>query len=202
MKIIGLTGGSGSGKGAVSEILRELNIPSIDTDSIYRELTVSPGPCLSALADAFGDEIINADGSLNRRKLSELVFSGLGADERRKRLNAISHSFILAETEKRLELLKKEGYDLAFVDAPVLFESGFDKKCDAIIAVIANRDIRIGRIISRDGLTAEMAEKRISSQLSDEKLIELCDYIIVNNADFDALKCSVVEIVKKIKNEL
>ena len=199
MKIIGLTGGSGSGKGAVSEILSELNIPSIDTDRVYREITAGDSPCLSALAAEFGDGIIAADGSLDRRRLSQLVFSGEGASERLVKLNEISHAFILRETENRLKALSESGYELAIVDAPVLFESGFDKRCDAIIAVIADRDTRIRRIVERDCISEDMAEKRINSQLSDDTLKRLCDYIIVNNADFDALKKSVIDTVDKIK---
>ena len=199
MKIIGLTGGSGSGKGAVSKILADLNIPSVDTDLIYRELTANAGPCLSALSQAFGNEIIATDGSLHRKRLSELVFSGEGAEYRLKKLNEISHSFILAETERRLSILEDAGYDLAVVDAPVLFESGFDKRCDVIVAVVADRNIRIERIISRDGLTVDMSEKRIDAQLSDEELRSLCDYIIVNNTDLDALKSDVIDTVNKIK---
>ncbi len=199
MRIIGLTGGSGSGKGAVSEILRELNIPSIDTDLVYRELTASASPCLSALKAAFGEDIISDDGSLNRKKLSKIVFSSADADAQRATLNSIAHRFILAETESRLRELENDGCELAFVDAPVLFESGFDKRCDAIVAVIANKDARINRIVSRDGLTVEMAEKRIATQLSDDELTRLCDYVIVNDADFDTLKSSVIDIVNKIK---
>ena len=87
MKVIGLTGGSGSGKGAVGKILNSLGIPVIDTDAIYREMTEAPCSCLSALEAEFGDSIITESGSLNRTALAELVFSSDDSEERRARLN-------------------------------------------------------------------------------------------------------------------
>ena len=199
MKIIGLTGGSGSGKGEVSKILAELDIPSIDTDLVYCELTAADTPCLRVLSDEFGTGIISEDGSLDRATLAGLVFSGEGADARRERLNQIAHRFILDETRKRLRLYAERGYSMAIVDAPVLFESGFDKECDAVICVIADRDVRISRIVARDSLSEEAAKMRIDSQMSDSALKERSDYAIVNNGDLTALRKSVVDIIGKIR---
>lgn len=199
MKIIGLTGGSGSGKGEVSKILAELDIPSIDTDLVYRELTAADTPCLRVLSDEFGTGIISEDGSLDRATLAGLVFSGEGADARRERLNQIAHRFILDETRKRLRLYAERGYSMVIVDAPVLFESGFDKECDAVICVIADRDVRISRIVARDSLSEEAAKMRIDSQMSDSALKERSDYAIVNNGDLTALRKSVIDIIGKIR---
>ncbi len=199
MRIIGLAGGSGSGKGTVSKILSDLGIPSIDTDLVYRELTASDSPCLRALASEFGDGIICEAGSLDRATLARLVFSGEGAEARRERLNKIAHSFILDETRKRLQTFAKNGYSFVVVDAPVLFESGFDRECDFTVCVIADKDVRTERIIERDGLSEEMAKMRIDSQMSDDELKQLCDFVIVNNGDLESLKTAVLDTVRKIK---
>ncbi len=202
MRIIGLTGGSGSGKGAVGRILATLNIPTIDTDAVYREMTESDSPCLRALAEEFGKDIISKSGALNRTVLRGLVFSGEGSDIRRARLNEISHKYILDETRRRLVVFEEQGYELAAVDAPVLFESGFDQECDLTLCVTADRDIRIARIIARDGISEEMAAMRIDSQMSDAELKQRCDYVIFNNGDIKSLEAAVIDTVRQIKNEL
>ena len=137
MKVIGLCGGSGSGKGAVSRIFAEIGIPSIDTDAVYRRMTLSDSPCMRALAAEFGKEIINSLGGLDRARLASIVFND---PSRLKTLNKIAHSFILDETRRRLAEYSDEGFPAAVVDAPVLFESGFDKECDEIICVLADSE--------------------------------------------------------------
>lgn len=198
MKIIGLCGGSGSGKGTVCKIFSEFGIPSVDTDAVYRELTSSPGDCLIALANEFGSEIITERGALNRKLLAQLVFSGENSSERLSRLNEISHKFILDETRRRLQEFKKSGAPFALVDAPALFESGFDRECDGVVCVLADRKKRVERIMSRDSLTRNEAEERISAQLSDAELISLSDYVIHNDSDVSALTDEVKAILHKI----
>ncbi len=199
MKVIGLTGGSGSGKGVVGKILLALNIPTIDTDAVYREMTETDSPCLRALADEFGKDIITESGALNRAALAELVFSGKYSCKKRARLNEISHKFILDETRRRLSIYREQGYQLAVVDAPVLFESGFDKDCDVILCVTADRDVRIARIVARDCISEKMAEMRIDSQMLDDELEGRSDYVIVNNGDLLSLAAAVQDTVRQIK---
>lgn len=198
MKIIGLCGGSGSGKGRACEIFRELGIPTVDTDAVYREITSTPSDCLTALESEFGSEIITETGTLNRKKLAGIVFSGEGAGEKLARLNEISHKHILDETRRRLTCFKQEGARVAIVDAPVLFESGFDRECDGVICVIADKDTRIARIMSRDGISCEAAERRIAAQLSDAELISRSDYVIRNNSHLSDLRREVSDVLNKI----
>lgn len=183
MLTIGLCGGSGSGKGYVSSLFSDLGIPSIDTDKVYRDITSHKTECTRELKECFGDVIINPDGSLNRKELSRIVFFGDGCEERKKMLESITHRYILDEVRKILrEYASSENRPSAvLVDAPLLFESGFDKECNAIIAVICDRETRIKRIISRDGITRDEAIARISSQISDEKLKSLADFLIIND---------------------
>ncbi len=198
MKVIGLCGGSGSGKGVVCELFRELGIPSVDTDAVYRELTSSYGPTLKALSEEFGREIITEDNTLNRKVLADIVFSGDGSEKRLKRLNEIAHRFILNETRRRLADFAKSGVTASIVDAPVLFESGFDKECDAVVCVIASKDIRLQRITLRDGISTEEAERRIASQMSDATLIEKCDFVIENNSDIHSLREQVKSVIEAL----
>ncbi len=198
MKIIGLCGGSGSGKGTVCDIFRESGVPSIDTDAVYRELTNTPSDCQRALAAEFGSEIITDEGTLNRRKLADIVFSGEDSPKRLARLNEIAHKYILDETRRRLALYRENGLPLAIVDAPVLFESGFDAECDAVVCVIADREIRTQRIMTRDSLSKEEAERRIDAQMSDTELVLKCDYVIHNNSDLTALRREVDKILHKL----
>jgi dephospho-CoA kinase len=195
MKVIGLCGGSGSGKGAVSGIFAEIGIPSIDTDAVYREKTSSDSPCMRALRREFGEEVVNSLGGLDRTRLASIVFSD---PTRLEKLNKIAHSFILDEARRRLAEYRDKGFAAAIVDAPVLFESGFDSECDEIICVVADRETRIARIMSRDGISYDAAEKRIASQMKDEILISKCDHVIYNNADIESLREGILSLKNKL----
>ena len=198
MKIIGLCGGSGSGKGAVCDLFRQKGILCIDTDLVYRDLTSRSGSLLQELEREFGNEIISDENTLNRKALAKIVFSSVSSNENLKRLNEISHKYILDETRRMLRLEATDGARLSVVDAPVLFESGFDRECDLIVCVVADKDVRINRIIARDGITAEQAEERISSQMSDDELISRSDYVINNNDSLEELKDNVFALIDKL----
>lgn len=199
MKIIGLCGGSGSGKGFVSSVfLQKYNIPAIDTDKVYHELTSIVGPCLSALAVEFGEGIISHSGSLDRNKLFEIVFSGSDSKEKQERLNKIAHSFIKKRTLEIIEQKKKEGYKAILIDAPLLYESGFDAMCESVILVTAERETRISRITERDNISREKAMRRIDSQLSDLVLLERVDYVIDNSGRQEDTEKQIDDIIKKI----
>ena len=197
MKVIGLCGGSGSGKGVVAEIFHSHSVPIIDTDAIYHRLTSTPGDCLDELRREFGEEIIK-DGILYRPALAKIVFASENAEQKRKRLNSISHKFVMAEVHKELSSHSDKGEALCVVDIPLLFESGFDKECDLTLAVIADREIRLDRIVMRDGISRESAEQRINSQISDDKLIELSDCYIENSSDKEHLEREVSRIINEM----
>jgi len=199
MKVIGLCGGSGSGKGEASRVFVELGISVIDADSVYGELVRADSPCLRELVFAFGKGIISDSGSLDRAVMAELVFRGDGAEERRRLLNSITHRHVLREIRNRLDTLRDSGAECALVDAPLLFESGLDGDCDFTVAVIADRDKRISRICARDGIDRAHAERRIDSQISDDKLSSLADYVIYNNGALGDLRSEVINLVNKMK---
>lgn len=178
MKIIGLCGGSGAGKSAASAAVYALGGEVIDADRVYRELCVPGSVCLAEIADAFGPDALTESGELNRPAVAAIIY---GDAEKRALLNAITHSHIKAETEKRIAAYRENGARAVVVDAPLLFEAGFDKMCDVTVGVVADRDVRIARIVNRDGIDEVSAKRRIDSQISDEKLRERCDHILENN---------------------
>ena len=183
--LVGLCGGSGAGKGYVAAKFRDYGIPSIDTDAVYRGLTSAadePTDCMKALRDYFGDEVVSGDNSLNRAAMRNLVF-GEKNHANLDMLNKISHKFILAETKRIAEEYAEKGFCIVLIDAPVLFESGFDKFCEKNICVTADEDTRIRRITERDGISPEDAKRRILSQTPVNIAMEKADYVITNNGD-------------------
>ena len=198
MLVIGLAGGSGSGKGTAGKIFEAYGILPIDTDKVYHTLTEKMSPCLKELVENFGNDVILPSGALDRARLGEIVFADF---EKRERLNRITHYHILNEVRELIAAADENGYFAALVDAPLLFESGFDAECDVIISVIADKQTRIKRIVERDGISEERAVVRIQSQLSDEELIARSDYVLENNGDLSELSLRIAEIMNKIKSK-
>ena len=178
VKIIGLCGGSGSGKTTAAVVMESLGAAIIDTDRVYREICVPGSDCLDKLRETFGAGIIRHDGTLDRGALGAIVFANT---EARLKLNLITHKYIREETLLRIARFSAEGFDAVVVDAPLLFEAEFDKLCDVTVGIVSNEDIRLGRIMARDGISYEAARSRIASQISDDELRVRCDYIIEND---------------------
>lgn len=198
MIVIGLCGNSGSGKGTVCNIFKKYGISSIDADKVYHDLTAKPSSELNQkLAERFGREILNDDLSLNRKALSKIVFSD-DSGKLLSALNAITHSAVIARTEQILDELSKRGERAAIFDAPLLFESGFNKKCDVIIAVTADSETKIDRITARDNISREAAIKRINAQLSEIFLQNNADYVINNVGGEEELEAQIKMIIKKL----
>lgn len=197
MKVIGLCGGSGSGKGAVSKIFADFNIPVIDTDAIYHSITSSQSECLDAISAEFGRGVIK-DGALDRPALAKIVFSSENSDILRSRLNEITHKYVLDEVKKYISLYESQGLEMCVVDIPLLFESGFDKRCDHTVAVIADLETRILRIIKRDGISRESAVDRINAQITNEELASRVDYVVENNSDVAGLRNKVDSLITKL----
>lgn len=189
MLIIGLTGPTGAGKGTFSQIaVRAFGAEHIDTDKIARQV-VEPGSAgLAALVGYFGNGILRADGSLDRKKLAAIVFS-----DRRKlaALNGITHPLVKKEVEKRLADARERLCPFAVIDAPLLFESGEDKLCDVTVGILADEQTRFLRILARDGIDREAAEKRLSAAKSNEYFRERCGYILENDSDQAAFEAQI-----------
>lgn len=195
MLVIGLTGPTGAGKGEVAAIFARYSIPVINADRVYHKLITPGSSCLQELVDAFGKGILLPDGNLDRRALGGIVFNDPAA---RERLNAITHRYVMEEVKNRMEHLRREGVPIAVFDAPQLFEAGAHKACGAVISVLADRQLRLERIMARDGITAEAAMRRILAQKSDDFFKAHSDYIIENNGAAEALAPKVHSILMKL----
>ncbi len=193
MEIIGLTGGIGTGKSTVSKYLREHNFAIVDADLISREV-VEPGkPLLKELEDAFGSEIINADGSLNRKGLAAIVFNDV---EQRKLMDSIMHKEILAEMRRCMEAYMEQGsYQGVIIDAPLLFEIGLEKWCGQVWLVTAELGVRIERVCARDNAKPEEVEARIRNQMSDDEKKKLSDVILDNSGTLENLHKQLAELL-------
>ena len=190
MKIIGVTGSSGAGKDTLCEILEnKYNAEIVDADKIAKELSKKGTMYLKSIVDCFGSKIINRQGELNRKKLASIIFED---EKKREELNKLTFIYVVDEIKRRISKLKK---DIIVVNAPLLFESNLNQICDFVIAIIADRDIQIERIMKRDNLTKEAAEKRLNMQNSNEYFEENADYIIHNKESLKDLE----KQLKKIK---
>lgn len=175
MTVYGLTGKTGAGKSTVAAFLKEKGFYIIDGDIIARHITDKGKPALRLLADYFGTDIINADGTLNRRLLASRAFS---SKENTDMLNSITHPLIFEEFELELEKAENEGYEKAVIDAAALLESECKNLCSKIIVAYAPEEMRFERILSRDGITEKEAKTRMGAQKSDEYYFSFADIIV------------------------
>ncbi len=180
MLIIGLSGPSGAGKGYVASLLARYGVPSIDTDAVYHDLLIPPSPCLDELTARFGRAILDTNGHLDRAALAALVFAP-GHEVDLAELNTITHRHILREVRRLLDAYRATDTAAVLVDAPQLFESGFDRECDRVLSVLAPHDVRLSRILQRDGLTLDRAAARLAAQKPDAFFRERSDAILIND---------------------
>lgn len=175
MRIIGLTGGSGTGKGTFAALLREKGAGWVDADAVYRALCAENREMLRELDTAFGG-VLDENGALDRPKLASIVFAD---PEKLKQLNALTLPYIRVAS---LKAMRVQG-DCPFVlyDAPTLLEVGADGLCERIIGVLAETETRVQRIMARDGLDDAAARARIGAQPDADFYRARCDYIVENN---------------------
>lgn len=190
-KIIGLTGGIGSGKTTVANHFRKANIPVYIADDEARKISQSP-EIIEEIRKVFGNSIFD-DAILNREKLSQIVFND---PEKLKQLNAIIHPAVRKHFQNWV--LKHESAPFVIYEAAILFESGSYKNCDLIITVTAPIESRIQRVIQRDKTTRELVLKRINAQWNDEQRIAKSDFVI-ENVNPKTTKTEIDKILKILK---
>lgn len=193
MRIIGLTGGSGTGKGTFAALLRDKGAGWVDADAVYRTLCAENREMLAALDAAFGG-VLDENGALDRPKLARIVFAD---PAKLRQLNEITLPYIRAAS---LDEMRAQG-DCPFVlyDAPTLFEAGADDLCERIIGVLADTEVRVQRIMARDGLDEAAARARIGAQPDADFYRARCDYIVENNGDLADLQRQADAILKDLR---
>ena len=192
-KVIGITGGIGSGKSTVSRILSEkLNAPILDADKIAKEAVNSPEIILK-IKKFFGESIFDNPQLINREKLSDIVFSN---ENKLLELNKIIHPYVMKEIEKKVNELKQNN-EYIILDVPLPNES-FINLSDKIIVVVTNEETRIKRVMSRSNLSEGSVKKRIAKQMPTENYIKLADFIIKNNGSMEELVEKINEICEKL----
>ena len=195
MKIIGITGNSGSGKSTISKLIsKNYEAKIIDADKIAKEMTNSNGEYLQAIRQAFGNDVIK-NNELDRKKLADIVF--LNRAEKEK-LDGLTFEYVVEEIKKELETNQNLDYQYIILDVPLLFESKLDKLCDYTIGVIAPKTEKIKRICKRDKLSKEKALQRLSSQPNDEFFTKNCNTVINNENKEETIKM-VNEIMLKLQ---
>ncbi len=175
-KIIGICGGSGSGKSTFCAALEKNGAVIIDADKAAREITVKGSPVLKKLSEVFGEDILDENGELKRRELASRAFS---SEENTRILTEITNPAIIDLCRERAEKAAAEGKNV-IIDAPLLFSSGLNAICDKTVFITAPDSVRIKRIMKRDGISEAEAEKRLSAQKNEMKLNENADVIIEN----------------------
>lgn len=196
-KIVGLTGQSGSGKGVVCEMFAKYGIPSIDTDAVYHELLENSQPLRDELIERFGADIAE-NGAIQRKRLAAKVFSSNDKNALCD-LNTITHKYILSKTWSIIAKYEENNYTCIIIDAPGLFESGLDKRCDVTLAVISDLEVLYERIMARDGISHKDASMRVANQHPVEYFKEHCTYFIENNGKLDELEAKVKHYVDILK---
>lgn len=192
-KIIGLTGGIGSGKTTIAKHIEQLGIPVYIADLEAKKI-IETEVVISKIIDAFGENILE-NNKIDRTKLSKLVFEN---PEKLKTLNAIIHPEVAIHFKNWVN--KHQNSSIVVKETAILFESGSYKNCDKIILVTAPKEVRIQRVMKRDNLSRQAIESRIANQWSEEKKEKLSDFIIVNENLSQALKTA-ENIVSLLRNQ-
>ena len=189
--VLGLTGPTGSGKTVLTDALCAHGAAVVDADAVARLVVEKGAPCLAALVERFGADILEADGSLNRRALAKKAFA---SDEETAALTAITHPFILSRMRDEMRAAADRLVPLIVLDAPLLFESNLDAECDKTLAVLASVDARRARICARDGLSAEEAAARMARQPQDDFYTSRADRVLQNDGDAASLQTAADEL--------
>ena len=189
---VGLTGSIAVGKSFVVSVFEELGCHVLDADQTAREVVMPGTQGLKALTEAFGDEILNPDGTLDRKQLGALVF----ADEsQRQRLNHILHPFIIARQDEILNEWEKDDPDgIGIVDAALMIESGGYRRFDKLIVVHCRPEVQLERLMLRDKLSRDEAKRRIDSQMPQEEKQKFADYLIDTSDGFELTREQTIKV--------
>ena len=193
---VGLTGSIAVGKSFVLGVLAELGCHVLDADATAREVVAPGTPGLKAVKDAFGDEILNSDGELDRAKLGAIVF----ADEaKRLQLNSLLHPFIISAQDEQMRQWEQEDPQaIAVVDAALMIESGGYQRFDKLVVVHCRPEVQLERLMARGGLSRADAEQRIGAQMSQQEKQTYADFLIDTSEGFDPTRRQAKSLFQKL----
>ena len=192
MKWIGLTGGIATGKSAVADIFKNKGIAVIDADPIAHQALVASSPVFGSLVQTFGQDVVSANGHIDRQKLGAKIF--VNSDLRLK-LDAIVHPYVRSQVALLKQKLVDKGCPLAIYDVPLLFEKNMQKNFDKIIVVTCDPQTQKQRLMKRNDLSEEEALLRIAAQLPMSEKVRQADFVIENNGTVEDLKNAVQKIL-------
>jgi dephospho-CoA kinase len=199
MRLVGLTGGIASGKSTFAAALRALGAPVLDADLLAREAVAKGSPGLAEVVQAFGAEVLGAEGELDRKRMGARVFSDPDA---RARLEAIIHPRVRALSRAELARLEEAGHPVAFYDVPLLFETRQQGLVDLTVVVWAPREVQVARLVARDGLSRAEAEARLGAQLPIDEKAQLADAVVVNDGEPGALAAKAARLLADVRGGL
>ena len=193
---VGLTGSIAVGKSFVTSILSDLGCHTLDADITAREVVLPGSPGLDAVAQSFGRDILNDDGTLNRQRLGELVFAD---EEQRQKLNQILHPFIIARQDEIMRQWEREDpQGIGVIDAALMIESGGYKRFDKLIVVHCRPEVQLERLMLRNGLSRDEAQARINSQMPQEEKQKFADYLIDTSDGFELTRQRTLEVYNEL----
>lgn len=188
--VIGITGSSGAGKSTICEVLEiRYNVKVINADKIAKKLSKKGTNYINDIVAKFGTDILDEEGELKRRKLAEIIYND---EAKRQELNDCTFKYIKEEIKKEIKNDKK----VYVIDAPLLFECELNEICDKIIGVISRKELQLDRIVARDNIDYESAERRLRAQEDNEFYIRNCDRIIENNNDLAYIEQEIEKLAK------
>ena len=194
--IVGLTGGIGSGKTAVSDCFEELGIVIVDADLASRVVVEKGKPCLEQISERFGQDILNEAGELDRAKLREIIFN---SDEEKDWLESLLHPAIARQIQDEL---KASTSPYSILVSPLLLETGQKDYCDKVLVVDVPVETQVERTLKRDGVSEAQVQSIIKAQISRQKRLELANEVIINDGSLEDLKLAVNQLHKKILTEI
>ena len=195
MKVIGLTGGIGSGKSTVSKLAEEMGAVILDADKVGHEAYTPDSRTWCEVVAAFGDEIVAEDRSIDRRKLGAIVFADPAALER---LNGIMHPRMFDMMKTKLDVLRQQGVKFVVLEAAILIEANWTPLVDEVWVTVASEPVVVARVRERTGLPEEQIRSRIQSQLSNEERTRQADEVIGNDGSLDELRAAVAGLWEKL----